>query len=205
VFILFRSNLSHGGIQLPWLAIFITAIPVVMFILFGAAPENFVFDRMAIAQGEFWRLITGHWVHSDFEHAAWDVCALFLLLTLCGKQTKIPLFSTFVIATIGIDLWLWFGKFGLDYYCGLSGVLNAIFIIALYNVRQKTRSPVVWVSGLIAVAKIIIEINAGQAMLTQTAWPSVPDIHAIGFMIGVAVVATYMVLMKMTNKHLVAA
>jgi hypothetical protein len=35
-----------------------------------------------------------------------------------------------------------------------------------------------------AAAKILVEINAGQALLTQTAWPSVPTVHAAGFLCG---------------------
>ena len=39
-------------------------------------------------------------------------------------------------------------------------------------------------TGVGAAVKILMEINAGQALLIQTAWPSVPMVHAVGFLCG---------------------
>ena len=36
-------------------------------------------------------------------------------------------------------------------------------------------------------AKITIEVVAGEALFTHTAWPSVPVVHAVGFMAGLLV------------------
>jgi hypothetical protein len=37
-----------------------------------------------------------------------------------------------------------------------------------------------------AVLKIVVEMHAGQALFTQTAWPSVPAAHAVGLLCGLA-------------------
>ncbi len=47
-----------------------------------------------------------------------------------------------------------------------------------FNGRQGS-----WPGGLV---KIIVEIAIGQSLLTQTAWPSVPAVHAVGFLSGLA-------------------
>ena len=71
----FQSGGSHGGLLLPWRTLLLTTLALAGYLFLGAAPEAWVFDRTAIGQGEVWRLVTGHWVHSDFEHALWDIGA----------------------------------------------------------------------------------------------------------------------------------
>jgi hypothetical protein len=68
----------HCSRSLPWRSILLIAAAVTAYGFAGPAPGDWVFDRLAIEQGEWWRLITGHWVHSGPEHAAWNIAALGL-------------------------------------------------------------------------------------------------------------------------------
>lgn len=174
----------HGGIKLPWRTLMLGTMALVAFLSFGAAPEAWVFDRQAITQGELWRLVTGHWVHSDFAHAFWDVSALLVLGILFEARLQWRLPLALLVATVGVDAWLWWGDPALQYYCGLSGILNSLLIVGLLQLWRDFRHPLVVFTGVAAALKIIIEINTGQALLTQTAWPSVPTVHAVGFLCG---------------------
>ena len=174
----------HGGIMLPWRTLSLCTMALVAFLCFGAAPEGWVFDRTAITQGEFWRLVTGHWVHSDLLHAFWDISALLLLGTLFESRLKWRMPLALLVATIGVDVWLWWGDHSLQYYCGLSGILNGLLIVGLLHLWRDFRHPLIWITGTGAALKIIVEISAGQALLTQTVWPSVPTVHAVGFLSG---------------------
>lgn len=183
--ILFRQSIrSHGSFSLPWRTLLLLSLALAGYLLPGAAPEAWVFDRSAIAQGELWRLVTGHWVHSDLNHALWDIAALALLGALFETRLQRHLLPALIIGTFGVDLWLWWGNTALDYYCGLSGILNSLLAIGLIRLWQDVRHPVIWLTGLGAVGKILFEMVNGQAIVTQTAWPSVPDVHAIGFLSG---------------------
>jgi rhomboid family GlyGly-CTERM serine protease len=157
---------------------------VFVYLVFGAAPEAWVFDRAAIAQGEWWRLVTGHWVHSDLTHAGWDITALLLLGTLFEARLQWRLPVALLIGTVGVDAWLWWGDPTLRYYCGLSGILNSLLIVGLLQHWRDLRHPLILLTGIAAAVKILVEINAGQALLVQTAWPSVPTVHAAGFLCG---------------------
>ncbi|MCU7812765.1 MAG: hypothetical protein KZQ77_16290, partial [Candidatus Thiodiazotropha sp. (ex Notomyrtea botanica)] len=79
---------SRGGLLLPWRTLLLTTLALTGYLILGAAPEIWVFDRAAIGKGEVWRLVTGHWVHSDFEHALWDISALGLLGVLFEKRLR---------------------------------------------------------------------------------------------------------------------
>jgi rhomboid family GlyGly-CTERM serine protease len=175
---------SHGGSTSPWRSLLLGAAAVAAFVNFGAAPEAWVFDRVAIAQGEWWRLITAHWVHSDLTHAGWDIAALLLLGALFEARLQWRLPVALLVATVGVDVWLWWGEPALRYYCGLSGILNCLLILGLLCLWRDLRHPLILFIAVGAALKIIVEIVAGQALLTQTAWPSVPAVHAAGLVCG---------------------
>ena len=94
-------------------------------------------------------------------------------------------------ATAGVDLWLWWGEPALRYYCGLSGILNGLLVAGLLYLWRDLQHPLVLLTAAGAALKILVEINVGQALLTQTAWPSVPTAHAAGFLCGLVLAITY--------------
>jgi len=174
----------HGSRALPWRSLGLAGVTLAAYLCLGAAPQGWVFDRLAITQGEWWRLITGHWVHGDPVHAAWDIGALVLLGWLFERRLQACLFSALAFGTLGVDLWLWWGGASLQYYCGLSGILNSVLGAGLLQLWRELRHPVVWLTGLGALGKTLLEIASGQALLTQTLWPSVPRAHAAGLLSG---------------------
>ena len=131
-----KPGASHGGITLPWRTLLLGAGAIVAYLILGAAPEAWVFDRVAIVQGEWWRLITGHWMHSDLMHAVWDIAALLLLGTLFEARLHWRLPLALLVATVGVDAWLWWGDPALQYYCGLSGILNSLLIVGVSSLRK---------------------------------------------------------------------
>jgi len=179
----------HGRVNLPWRSLLLTAVAVIAYLALGAAPGDWVFDRTAIAQGEWWRLITGHWVHSDLTHASWDIAALLLLGVLFEARLKWHLLWVLLLSGLGIDVWLWWGDPALHYYCGLSGVLNGLLVVGLLSLWRDTKHPVALLTAAGAVLKIAVEINVGQAVLVQTVWPSTPAVHAVGFLSGLVFAA----------------
>ena len=102
--------------------------------------------------------------------------------------------------TVGVDVWLWWGDPALRYYCGLSGILNSLLIVGLLHLWRDIQHPLILITGVGAALKIIVEINTGQALLTQTAWPSVPTVHAAGFLCGlVSVLGIWIVGSRLRN------
>jgi len=173
-----------SDLRWPWYSLSLAALALFTYMTLGAAPEAWVFDRDAVSEGEVWRLITAHWVHSDPWHALWNIAALLLLGLLFERRLQLLLLVSLFAGTVAVDAWLWWGDAALAYYCGLSGILNSLLIVGLVRFWQDYRHPLVLFVVLMAVTKIAGEILIGRGIFTHTVWPSVPAAHAAGFLGG---------------------
>ncbi len=157
---------------------------------FGPAPEPWVYDRAAVAAGQWWRLITGHFVHADIEHFAWNAAALATLTALFKADLGRRLPAVLGAGILGVDLFL-LGNPQLAYYCGLSGILNTVLAAALV-MRILTRRDRALASAVLlaALAKVLYEMGSGQALLTQISWTPVPGAHLFGLAAGLIYAVT---------------
>lgn len=179
-------HVRHGGSKLPWRTLLLTTIAATAYLTLGPTPDNWIFDRVAITQGEWWRLLSAHWVHGDDSHARWDIGALLLLGILFESKLRGRLLLALLAATAAVDAWLWWGEPALNFYCGLSGILNGLMILGLLQLWRELRHPVILLIAIGAGLKILVEMNFGQAVFTRTVWPSLPQAHAAGFACGAA-------------------
>ena len=83
-----QSARPADGFRLPSCSLALGIIALSAYFIAGAAPHILVFDREAIAGGELWRLIPGHWVHSNRARAAWNNGALLLIRALFEKNLR---------------------------------------------------------------------------------------------------------------------
>lgn len=88
--------------------------------------EALRWERAGLADGEAWRLLTGHLVHLDLTHALLNAAGLLLVAALWRGVFR-PLQWGVIVgaAIVAIDSGLWFLDRGLDWYVGASGVLHA--------------------------------------------------------------------------------
>lgn len=175
--------------RLPWLTLSLAGLAIGLYAVAGPAADAAVYDRAAVADGEWWRLLSGHWVHGDTGHLAWNLTALLLLGSIVESSRRWLLPLGLLAGSIGVDLWLWTGLPGIVRYCGLSGALNTLLILALWTTWKRSGHWLVWAIGLGSLLKILVEMADGRALLTQTAWPSVPSAHLAGWLVGCLLVA----------------
>ena len=177
---------SHGSGKLPWHTLTLVMITIGLFAIGGPAQEGLVFDREAIGQGEIWRLLTGHWIHSDGEHLAWNLVGLGLLgwlieMSLGHRRLYHALFAGMCL----VNLAVWMFMPSLDYYCGLSGILNTLLFVLLIDGWLTTRRRIFALVFIAATAKIVFELMYATAIFTQTSWPAVPAAHLSGALAAV--------------------
>lgn len=178
---------NHGGRRPPWFTFFLAALAIGFYTFAGPAAPAWVFDRSAIAHGEWWRLISGHLIHSDGQHLFWDVTALLVIGWLLERDRP-GLFAWGLLAgVVVVNAWLWFGMPELERYCGLSGILHAVLLLLLASLWHTTSRPLLITMGFLIVGKVVLEWWTNQALLTHTAWPSVPIVHFAGLCAGLVV------------------
>ena len=79
-------------LNLPLQARFIVA-PLIL-IVFSTVIQSFnliglfEYDRTLILQGELWRLMTGHFAHSNFNHLALNCAGVVLIWALHGEYRQ---------------------------------------------------------------------------------------------------------------------
>lgn len=175
--------------RVPWLTFCLGLGAAALFALFGPAPEAWLYDRAAIEAGELWRLVTGHMVHSDRVHLAWNLGALLLLGGLAELRLGArALIGPLVLGVIAIDAWLWWAEPALLRYCGLSGLLNGLFVALALGLWRQSGSRLFLLLAAGDIAKIALEAHLGGALLPTTSalWGPVPGAHLVGFGAGLA-------------------
>jgi rhomboid family GlyGly-CTERM serine protease len=86
------------------------------------------YERTAVAAGEWWRLLTAHFVHFDLRHLAFNSAGLVLLWALFAWLY--PARSWLVIAVcalLAVDAGLWLQQPAVQWYLGASGLLHGLW------------------------------------------------------------------------------
>lgn len=151
--------------------------------------EALRYERGAIGQGEWWRLLTGHWVHLGLRHLLPDAAGLLLLWALYARELR-PAAWLLVAAcaTAAIDAGLWWGEPGVQWYVGISGLLHAAWAAgaAAQAVRGQRAG---WLMLALLASKLALEQRAGVSLFVA-GFPVVTAAHVYGAIGGlVAVVA----------------
>lgn len=94
----------------------------------GAA-EALRYQRMAILDGELWRLLTGHMVHLGWSHLLLNLAGLALIWALVGDSLTSEAWLLLLICCGLFDsLGLLLFNPELQWYVGLSGVLHGLLL-----------------------------------------------------------------------------
>jgi len=149
------------------------------------------FDRQGIADGEFWRLITGHFVHLGWSHFLLNLLGLLLIWYLVGSHFRVTnwLF-VFLVAITGIDVGFWLIEPQLEWYVGLSGLLHALLAAGVVGGYSKARAESL-VLALVLLGKLGYEQIAGPLPGSEqsTGGAVVVVAHLYGAIAGVVAAA----------------
>ena len=117
----------HRGASLAWLAVI--ALAGLAHLLPEAAREWLVYDRSTIAVGQYWRLVTGHFLHTNLNHLLMNAAALAILWYMFGSylnNLKATGLLLLLCALCGTGLFVFAPD--LQRYVGLSGVLHGLVV-----------------------------------------------------------------------------
>jgi rhomboid family GlyGly-CTERM serine protease len=151
-----------------------------------------IFDRSAIAGGQWWRLWTGHLVHFGWPHCAVDTAVLLYLGWVVAWPRVAFRRLTFFLIPLLISGMIYLFDPEVAYYAGLSAFNLGLFVFHVLQSWHRNRTDWLWPAVLlVCVAEIAIESLRGGAGggLIAFSDPTVriaTTAHAAGGVCGVA-------------------
>jgi rhomboid family GlyGly-CTERM serine protease len=154
-----------------------------------AGREALRYDRTALAAGQWWRLLTAHFVHLDFDHAALNSLGLVLMWALFARDYRPLHWLAILIGSIAaIDAGLWLRDSTVSWYVGSSGALHGIMAAGtLAHLRRRDLDG--WILAAFVVVKLAYEQSAGALPFTDSHAGVVVDAHLFGTVGGAGVAA----------------
>ena len=177
-------------------------LPVITFILAlcsflvssTSLSQTLQYDRIAVAGGQLWLLITGHLSHWSGDHLFWDLLVFVVLGVMVERRSRQGFTLCLTLSAILISTILWFWQQDMDCYRGLSGLDSALFgYLTLSMIRERIESRdykgagVIFVASTIFLLKIVYEILTQQSVFAASAglFTPVPLAHLAGGVVGI--------------------
>ena len=158
-----------------------------MYVIPGAA-ATLVFDRAAIGAGEWWRVVTGSWVHLSTAHLLYDALAVLIAGWLLERDGA-PLRSIVLAAASAVGVGVLIGMPEITRYAGLSGIAYALVsYLALSGLGERgTWRRLCVTTLLVLAAKLSFELSTGRFLLVAQGDEivAVPLAHAVGMAVAV--------------------
>jgi len=143
------------------------------------------FDRLAILDGQWWRMLTGHLTHWTVDHLAWDLAMFVLLGAMVESRSRSRLVALCLVSAIGISLLVLGGHPELRTYRGLSGIDTALFVYVAADQLASAWRQCRWVEGVLPATllagfggKLLYELVTGRTLFV--------DSQTAGFVVVIA-------------------
>lgn len=127
------------------------------------------YDRVLIGAGEWWRLITGNFVHLGWYHWFLNEMGLVVLVLLCPEALSPAVWARRVLLLgIGMSTGLYLLVPDLPAYVGMSGVIHGLFVLGL--MPQVLKKDLIALGCLLyLLGKIGYELYAGAPVSDEQA------------------------------------
>lgn len=154
-----------------------------------------LYDRVAIQQGELWRLLSGHLVHFTTSHLLMDGVVFAIAGALIERQRGAQVALLYLAMALVIGIGLWVLEPGLARFGGLSGLgYGALCYWAMNAADGRSRFtvlPALMLIGLLL--KISIDFrwpSALPSLMGPQPFVAVPLSHLIGVLTAIALYVT---------------
>jgi rhomboid family GlyGly-CTERM serine protease len=143
------------------------------------------FDRSALAEGEWWRVLSAHFVHLDAQHALLNGLGFVLMWALFARDYSPARWATiYFAACLAVAAGLWWFDPQVAWYVGASGTLHGVMSAGTLA-HLKRRDLDGWILAAFIVGKLAYEQIAGS-MPFAGASNTIVDAHLYGAIGGLA-------------------
>jgi rhomboid family GlyGly-CTERM serine protease len=185
---------STAGRRLPGVSLLLVAFALLASLLPGVA-DWLQYDRLAVSQGAFWRLLTSHFVHWSTDHLFWDVLVFGAVGWLCERDDRTSYLACVGLSALAISGSLAITLPQMQTYRGLSGIDSALFAMLAVRMGQRELADRNWIGlSLVCavavgfVAKLVFELATGGTLFVDSpaaGMVPVPLAHVVGGLVGV--------------------
>ncbi|MBL7000413.1 MAG: rhombosortase [Gammaproteobacteria bacterium] len=174
-------------------------ISLIMLLLQLLGPELLRYDSRFLQHAEYWRFLSGHWVHANWIHFGLNIAGFTLCLALTGVRWALWQWGWRIIVlstAISSGFIVWQPQLG--WYVGFSGVLFGLYVLAAVASLSEQRMMSVILLIFIAL-KIILEQGA-SVNITSSELIGIPvlvDAHLYGVLSATLVVLAQRILNKL--------
>ena len=173
----------------------------ILLIVTQSFQNELMFYRAQIDSGQWWRLLGGNFVHSNYPHLLMNLAGLWILGLLFIDSLSLKTFIISVIflsATVGLGLYYFNPE--LQRYYGISGTLHGLFIVGSTTaILQKDLFTGISTALLIITKTIWDLINGGNDSSAELIGiPVAIDAHLYG-VIGAVVISALLTLLYYKN------
>ncbi|RVU83474.1 rhombosortase [Leucothrix sargassi] len=153
---------------------------------------DFIYTRDALDMGQWWRIITGQLVHTNWAHYLLNVSSLWLLALLFYNTLNAKTFTiSLLLLVVSIGSCVHFFVPSIHWYAGLSGAIYGIYVVAAYEaIKQKDYLMGVGV-GVLIIGKVIADHFMGPVNDTSGLIGArvVTEAHDFGVMSALVLIA----------------
>jgi rhomboid family GlyGly-CTERM serine protease len=177
----------------PYVTLLLTAAAMLIHIFYSSRP-HLIYTRLAVNDGEWWRLISCHWVHLNADHLLWSSVTFLLLGSICEIMDRNRYLTTLFVSAIFIPAGIWVFMPHLCVYGGLSGLDCALYSLSvvLFIKREWQSRNWAWIIFyttmlVLLPAKVLYEMISGLTIFvnnSHTGMVTVPLAHLAGGLVG---------------------
>jgi rhomboid family GlyGly-CTERM serine protease len=143
------------------------------------------FDRSGLGDGEWWRVLSAHFVHLDAQHAVLNGLGLVLMWALFARDySPVRWAAIYCVACLAVSAGLWWLSPEVTWYVGASGALHGVMAAGTLA-HLKRRDLDGWILATFLVGKLAYEQVAGSMPFAGGS-DTIVDAHLYGAIGGLA-------------------
>jgi rhomboid family GlyGly-CTERM serine protease len=177
--------------RIPIVTLVVVGLSILVYLLPGTV--LLVYNRDAILGGEWWRIVTGHWVHFSRQHFLYDTAAFGIAGWMIESRGGKNFGWLCALAVFAISGSMLLCAPRLQICGGLSGLATAAVVFLAVNGLEE-RGAWRWICAaalLLCAAKLSLEVMTGRFVLLRApaSFAPVPCNHIAGALTAIAVYA----------------
>jgi len=147
-----------------------------------------MYDRLAIADGQYWRLLSAHYVHLGNAHLLLNLLGLAVIWLLVGRDNSLSNWGLVLLLSMTtVSAGFWFLDRDMLWYVGFSGVLHGLILAgAIAGCRKRPLESATLI--VLIISKLAFEQISGPLPGSESAagGPVAVNAHLYGAIGGIA-------------------